>query len=142
MQKNNNAKTEGNHLMSKEKEREFSDSQGYLLPEWFEINTRMSDNFIFIKLNHLEEMFKRDRKVYLRNLAKTGQLVRLEPKDQDIVLSRYLTYTLEMNDFNFAAGIVTVKIHNLWSYEGFDLRVAIKTDFRTRIIEDELSEHK
>lgn len=48
------------------------------------------------------------------------------------MLSRYLTYTIEMNDFMFSAGIIPIKIHNLWSYDGFDLRVGVKTDFRYR----------
>jgi hypothetical protein len=37
-----------------------------------------------------------------------------------------------MNDFMFSAGIIPIKIHNLWSYDGFDLRVGVKTDFRYR----------
>lgn len=77
-------------------------------------------------------MFKRDRKVYLRNLCRNRGIVRLEAKDPDIQLNRYLTYSIEMNDFMFASGIIPIKIHNLWSYSGFDLRVGVKTDFRYR----------
>jgi hypothetical protein len=42
------------------------------------------------------------------------------------------TYTIEMNDFMFSAGIIPVNIHHLWSYSGFDVRVGIRTDFRYR----------
>jgi hypothetical protein len=59
--------------------RSYSNSQGYLLPKWFELDTRLTDNYIFVHLNHLDDMFKRDRKVYLRNLARNRYMIRLEP---------------------------------------------------------------
>jgi hypothetical protein len=89
-----------------------------------------------VKVKHLEDMFKRDRKVYLRNLAKTSGMIRIEPVDPEIMLSRYLTYSIEMNDFMFAAGMIPVKIHNVWSYDSFEIRVGVKTDFRFRLLEE------
>jgi hypothetical protein len=101
----------------------------------------MTDNYIFIELKHLESMFKRDRQIYLKNLSNNAQLVRLEPKDPAIILSRLLTYSIEKNDFMFSAGIIPVKIHNLWSYAGFELRVAVKTDFKYRMLEENTETH-
>lgn len=92
----------------------------------------MTDNYIFVKLKHLDSMYKKDRKVYLRNLARKTGLVRLESKDDSVLLSRMLTYRVEMNDFMFAAGIIPIKIHNLWSYDGFEIRVGVRTNWNTR----------
>jgi len=107
----------------------FTDKLGYLLPKWFDVDIRMTDSYLFIKLKHLDEMFKRDRKVFIENMVSRSTRVRFEPKNRDVLLSRMMTYAIEKNEFMYSAGILPIKIRNLWSYDGFDLRVGIRTEY-------------
>lgn len=107
---------------------------GYLKAEWFEVDTKSTDSYIFIKLKHLEDMFPSSRQTYVSNLVNRHRhnIVRIEPKDSEIVLRKLFTYTPHDNLYMFSKGIIPIKIDNIYSYEGLDLRVGVKTDYNVR----------
>lgn len=127
------------------KEKQYVGKNGYLKSEWFEVDTRSTDSFIFIKMKHLGDMFAKSRKQYIKDLVNRNRntLVRIEPKGEDIILKKMFTYTPHENLFSYSQGVIPVKIENVYSYEGLDLRVGIKTDYgvRRRELSGEESSH-
>lgn len=115
-------------------EKQYVGPRGYLKTEWFEVDTQSTDSFIFIKLKHLSDMFAKSRKSYIKDLVDKNRanLIRIEPLDDQTVLKKMFTYTPHENLHMYSRGIIPVKIENVFSYEGLDLRIGIKTDFQVR----------
>lgn len=116
-----------------EQEGQYSGKNGYLRSEWFEVDTKSTDSYIFIHLKHLDSMFARSRREYIRDLVNRHRrnLIRIESTDERIVRKMF-NYIPHENLNYYARGIIPVQINNVHSYESADLRVGIKTDYHIR----------
>lgn len=130
---NRNAPVSEEYSERQSQENQYSGRNGFLLSQWFEVDTKSTDSYIFIHLKHLDSMFARSRREYIKDLVNrhSRNLIRIESVD-DRIVRKMFNYSPHENVNYYARGIIPVKIDNVYSYESATLRVGVRTDYHIR----------